>query len=54
VSFVEEAGEKGPQASTVRILHPTRRSARGASAPQRESLVSIAGGGPPSRRSRRD
>ena len=54
VSFVEEAGEKGPQASTVRILHPSRRSARGASAPQREPLESIAGGGPPSRRSRRD
>lgn len=30
VSFVEAAGEKGPQASTVRLLHPrrTHRSAR--------------------------
>jgi cold shock CspA family protein/ribosome-associated translation inhibitor RaiA len=26
VSFVEEPGEKGPQASTVRLLHPRRRS----------------------------
>jgi cold shock CspA family protein len=25
VSFVEEAGEKGPQASTVKVLHPHRR-----------------------------
>jgi hypothetical protein len=25
VSFVEEAGEKGPQASTVKLLHPRRR-----------------------------
>jgi cold shock CspA family protein/ribosome-associated translation inhibitor RaiA len=25
VSFNEEAGEKGPQASTVRLLHPRRR-----------------------------
>lgn len=53
VSFVEEAGEKGPQASTVRMLHPSRRSAGCASAPQRESLESVAGGAPLSRRSRR-
>lgn len=25
VSFVEESGEKGPQASTVKLLHPRRR-----------------------------
>jgi hypothetical protein len=24
VSFVEEPGEKGPQASTVKLLHPRR------------------------------
>ncbi len=34
VSFVEEPGEKGPQASTVRLLHPkrTRRASPAASA----------------------
>lgn len=33
VSFVEEPGEKGPRASTVKLLHPrrTRRQPRGAS-----------------------
>ncbi|RPI52282.1 MAG: HPF/RaiA family ribosome-associated protein [Acidobacteria bacterium] len=33
VSFVEEPGERGPQASTVKLLHPrrTRRHPRGAS-----------------------
>jgi cold shock CspA family protein/ribosome-associated translation inhibitor RaiA len=52
VSYVESPGEKGPQASTVRILHP-RRSSRGANASQRESLEAMAGGAPLSRRSRR-
>jgi cold shock CspA family protein/ribosome-associated translation inhibitor RaiA len=52
VTYVETPGEKGPQASTVRILHP-RRSSRGASASQRESLEAIGGGTPLSRRSRR-
>jgi cold shock CspA family protein len=26
VSYVEESGEKGPQASTVRLMHPRRNS----------------------------
>jgi hypothetical protein len=35
VSFIEEPGEKGPQASTIKLLHPRRvhrasRAARGA------------------------
>lgn len=35
VSFVEEPGEKGPQASTVRLLHPRRkRQPSPAAAPQ--------------------
>jgi cold shock CspA family protein/ribosome-associated translation inhibitor RaiA len=29
VSFVEEPGEKGPQASTVRLLHPRRKGRAG-------------------------
>jgi cold shock CspA family protein len=52
VSFVEEAGEKGPQASTVKLGRTRARASR-ASASQREPVDSIAGGGPPSRRSRR-
>jgi cold shock CspA family protein len=29
VSFVEEAGDKGPQASTVRVIGKRRRAGRG-------------------------
>ena len=32
VSFVEEPGEKGPQASTVKVLHPRRRRRSAAAA----------------------
>ena len=32
VSFVEESGEKGPQASTVRVLHPRRSKDRASKA----------------------
>jgi cold shock CspA family protein len=38
VSFVEEAGEKGPQASTVKLLHP-RRTRRSSPAADREPTV---------------
>ena len=38
VSFVEEPGEKGPQASTVRLLHP-RRTRRAARTPALKSAV---------------
>lgn len=37
VSFVEEPGEKGPQASTVRLLHP-RRSSRPSTAARAEPV----------------
>ncbi len=33
VSFVEESGEKGPQASTVKLLHPRRRRQSSPAAP---------------------
>jgi len=33
VSFVEEPGEKGPQASTVKLLHPRRRRPHSPAAP---------------------
>lgn len=39
VSFVEERGEKGPQASTVRLLHPRRSVARASSKPVKESAA---------------
>jgi len=37
VSFVEEPGDKGPQASTVRLVHPRR--ARRSSSPQGETVT---------------
>jgi cold shock CspA family protein/ribosome-associated translation inhibitor RaiA len=37
VSFVEEAGEKGPQASTVKLLHP-RRQRRSSGAPAKPAV----------------
>ena len=39
VSFVEEPGEKGPQASTVKLLHPRRRRQRPSAAAVSEPTV---------------